>query len=154
MFTGDETGKRVIKGLYTLGLSNKEEGVNRKDGLEIKEVYLTNAVKCAPPGNKPTKEGVNNCLPFLKMEIKSLKRLKVIIVLGEVAFNSVLSIYGMKAKLYHGVIVKLPDNKVLIGSYHRSPDGDSLLNHRSSGSQRRHSSPLTAASPSLSPESS
>ena len=120
VFTGDESGKWVIKGLYTLGLSNREEGVNRDDGLEIKEVYLTNAVKCAPPENKPTKEEINNCLPFLKMEIENLKRLKVIIALGKIAFDSVLSIYGIKVKFYHGVIVKLPDNKVLIGSYHPS----------------------------------
>jgi len=120
VFTGDESGKWVIKGLYTLGLSNKEEEVSRDDGLEIKEVYLTNAVKCAPPENKPTKEEINNCLPFLKMEIESLKRLKVIIALGKIAFDSVLSIYGIKAKFYHGAIIKLPDNKVLIGSYHPS----------------------------------
>jgi len=120
VFTGDESGKWVIKGLYTLGLSNKEEGVSREDGLEIKEVYLTNAVKCTPPENKPTKEEINNCSLFLKMEIESLKKVKVIVALGKIAFDSVLSIYEIKAKFYHGAIVNLPDNKVLIGSYHPS----------------------------------
>lgn len=120
VFTGDESGKWVIKGLYTLGLSNKEEGVSREDCLEIKEVYLTNAVKCAPPENKPTKEEIINCSSFLKKEIESLKEVKVIVALGKIAFDSVLSIYGIKAKFYHGVVVNLPDNRVLIGSYHPS----------------------------------
>ncbi|QIW25184.1 uracil-DNA glycosylase [Sulfolobus sp. S-194] len=119
VFTGDESGKWVIKGLYSLGLSNKEEGKARDDGLEVKEVYLTNAVKCAPPKNKPLKEEILNCSKFLIEEIKLLQ-IKVILALGRIAFDTILSLYGIKSKFYHGIIVKLPDNKILIGSYHPS----------------------------------
>ncbi|BFH72806.1 uracil-DNA glycosylase [Sulfurisphaera javensis] len=120
VFTGDESGKWVIKGLYTLGLSNKEEGINRNDGLKIKEVYLTNAVKCVPPENKPTKEEILNCSYFLREEILSLKNLRVIVALGRIAFESILLIYGMRIKFKHGVIIDLPDGKKLIASYHPS----------------------------------
>lgn len=120
VFTGDESGRWVIKGLYVLGLSNKEEGIGKDDGLILKEVYLTNAVKCAPPENKPTKDEINNCRMYLKEEIGSLKNLKVIIALGKIAFDSVLALYGIKEKFYHGVIINLPDCKKLIGSYHPS----------------------------------
>lgn len=120
VFTGDESGRWVIKGLYTMGLSNLEEGIKRDDGLEVKEVYLTNAVKCAPPDNRPTAEEIRNCMNFLKMEIKNLRDLKVIIALGRIAFSTVLSIYAIKSQFYHGVVIKLPDNKMLIGSYHPS----------------------------------
>lgn len=120
VFTGDESGKWVIKGLYVLGLANKEEGTSVNDGLEVGEVYLTNAVKCAPPENRPTREEIANCSGFLREEIRLLTNVKVILALGRVAFEAVLSLYGVKANFRHGAIVKLPDGKVLIASYHPS----------------------------------
>lgn len=120
VFTGDESGKWVIKALYLLGLSNKEEGVSKDDGLRLKGVYLTNAVKCAPPKNKPSSDEILNCMPFLEREIKELKNLKVIIALGRIAFDVVTKIFHVKEEFSHGKIVKLPDGKILIASYHPS----------------------------------
>jgi len=120
VFTGDESGKWVIRGLHALGLANKEEGVSVDDGLEVKEVYLTNAVKCAPPKNKPTREEVANCSRFLREELMLLPNVKVIVALGRVAFEAVLSLYGVKAEFYHSAIIELPDGKYLIASYHPS----------------------------------
>ncbi|MGC9108275.1 MAG: uracil-DNA glycosylase family protein, partial [Infirmifilum sp.] len=77
-FTGDESGKWVVKGLHELGLANREESVSRDDGLELKRVYLTNAVKCAPPKNRPTREEVENCSHWLSKELNELREAKVI----------------------------------------------------------------------------
>ena len=120
VFTGDESGRWVIRGLYELGLTNKEEGVSADDGLEVKEVYLTNAVKCAPPDNRPTREEIANCSRFLREELMLLPNVKVILALGRVAFEAVLSLYGVRAEFRHGASVELPDGKVLIASYHPS----------------------------------
>ena len=120
VFTGDESGRWVIRGLHELGLANREEGVSANDGLEVRDVYLTNAVKCAPPENRPTKEEIANCSRFLREEMRLLKNVKVILALGRVAFEAVLSLYGVRAEFHHGASIKLPDGKVLIASYHPS----------------------------------
>ena len=120
VFTGDESGRWVIKGLHELGLANKEEGVSVNDGLEVRNVYLTNAVKCAPPENRPTKEEIANCSRFLREEMRLLKNVKVILALGRVAFEAVISLYGVRAEFGHGRIMNLPDGKLLIASYHPS----------------------------------
>jgi len=119
-FTGDESGKWVIRGLYELGLANKPESVSKGDGLQVYHVYITNAVKCVPPKNKPSREEIKNCSHWLIEEIKELKKLKVIVALGKIAFDSVCKIYGVKAKFEHGKIIRLPDGKYLISSYHVS----------------------------------
>lgn len=119
VFTGDESGKWMIKALYELGLSNMEQGINKNDGLILKDVYLTNAVKCVPPKNKPTKEEILNCNYFLKREIESLRNLKVILALGRIAFYSVCLVFGKKCEFSHGQVYDLGKVR-LIASYHPS----------------------------------
>ncbi|ARM76696.1 uracil-DNA glycosylase [Acidianus manzaensis] len=119
VFTGDESGKWVIKALYEFGLSNLEYSTNRDENLVLRDVYLTNAVKCAPPKNKPTKEEILNCNLFLRKEINYLKNLKVIIALGKIAFDSICLAYNVKLKFAHGQIYDINGVK-LIASYHPS----------------------------------
>jgi len=69
MFTGDSSGEWLFKALYEVGLSNKEESKSRDDGLELKHVYITATVHCAPPKNKPNKNEMENCSYYLKKEI-------------------------------------------------------------------------------------
>jgi len=119
-FTGDESGKWVIKALYEIKYSNYPESISRTDGLKLTNVYLTNVVHCAPPFNRPTREEILNCKPYLKTLIHSLTNLKVIITLGKLAFDSVCEIFSVKSKFSHNNIFKL-DNYYLISSYHPSP---------------------------------
>ena len=119
-FTGDQSGQWVVRGLYEIGLANKPESVSRDDGLILKCVYVTNAVKCVPPKNRPTNDEIKKCsLNWLLKEINSLKHLKVIIPLGRIAFYSVSILLGVKADFEHGKEIEVGKYKVL-ASYHVS----------------------------------
>ena len=119
-FTGDQSGQWIVKGLYQLGLANKPESVSRDDGLELKCVYITNAVKCVPPQNKPTAEEIRNCvLNWLINEIEMLRDLKVIVALGRVAFYGLSLLFNIKEKFEHGKEIRV-GNYVILLSYHVS----------------------------------
>ncbi len=119
-FTGDESGKWVTKVLYELKYSNSPESISRTDGLKLKNVYLTNVVHCAPPLNKPTREEILNCEPYLKILVDSLPKLKVIIALGKVAFNSICEMFSANLEFAHNSIFNI-GKYYLISSYHPSP---------------------------------
>ena len=97
------------------------------DGLKLNSTYITNILKCVPPGDKPNKKELNNCSNFFENEILNLKNLKVIVTLGKVAFDNCLQFYkknykiNSNIKFKHGEKFFLPDGKVLIPSYHPSP---------------------------------
>tara|TARA_B100000123_G_C25705104_1_gene417183 strand:+ start:415 stop:1053 length:639 start_codon:yes stop_codon:yes gene_type:complete len=121
-FTGDYAGDLLYKTLETFGFSNDLYHGMLNDGLRLYNCSITNAVKCVPPQNKPVSEEIKNCNHFLKLTIENHKNLKVIIALGLVAHNSVLSALCLKQKLYkfkHGSKHKLK-NLTLIDSYHCS----------------------------------
>ncbi len=90
MFTGDSSGNWLARALYEMGFANKPESVHRNDGLELKGAYITAVVRCAPPENKPTREEMENCNPFLERELKVLKEVKVILCLGSIALKGTL----------------------------------------------------------------
>jgi uracil-DNA glycosylase len=99
MFTGDSSGDWLARVLYDFGFANKPESINIDDGLELNNVYVTAAVRCAPPKNKPTKDEIVNCLDYLKTEFDILTNVKAIICLGKIAFDScrkLLDIRGVK----------------------------------------------------------
>tara|TARA_B100000242_G_C43029386_1_gene479450 strand:+ start:934 stop:1572 length:639 start_codon:yes stop_codon:yes gene_type:complete len=121
-FTGDYAGDLLYKTLEKFGFSNDLYHGMLNDGLRLYNCSITNAVKCVPPQNKPVSEEIKNCNQFLKLTIENHKNLKVIIALGLVAHNSVLSALCLKQKLYkfkHGSEHKLKD-LTLIDSYHCS----------------------------------
>jgi len=121
-FTGDYAGDLLYKTLEKFGFSNDLYHGMLNDGLRLYNCSITNAVKCVPPQNKPVSEEIKNCNHFLKLTIENHKNLKVIIALGLVAHNSVLSALCLKQKLYkfkHGSEHKLKD-LTLIDSYHCS----------------------------------
>ena len=101
--------------------------VHIKDGLKLDNTYITNILKCVPPGDKPLSTELSNCSKYFDNEIRNLKNLKVIITLGKIAFDNCIKFYKknfiIKQKLIfkHGVKYKLPDNKILIPCYHPSP---------------------------------
>ena len=126
-FTGDKSGEFLFKCLYKAKIANQPLSTNLNDGLKLKSTYITNILKCVPPGDKPLIEELNNCSQYLNFEISNLKKLKLIITLGKVAFENCLKFYKKKynlnKKIYfkHGKSYILPNNVMIIPSYHPSP---------------------------------
>ena len=128
VFTGDRSADFLFKCLFEAGFSNQPISINRSDGLVLKNLYLTTALKCVPPGDKPTSLELRTCFNFLNQEIKLLKNTTTVLALGKIAFDACINYYkqqyDIRNKDYifsHGSKNKLPDNKTLIGSYHPSP---------------------------------
>jgi len=95
MFTGDRSGDMLYGTLYKCGMASQPASFSRDDGLALRDVYITAAARCAPPGNKPTPEEIRNCRPFLERELALLKNVKVVVALGKIAFDNYLDV--MKA---------------------------------------------------------
>lgn len=128
VFTGDKSSEFLFKCLFEAGIANQSYSESRKDSLELNNSYLTLALKCVPPGDKPSKDELKNCSKFLKIELTSLKNIKTILALGKIAFDSILNFYKLNYEFeYKGIIFKhgqvfnLPDGKKLVGCYHPSP---------------------------------
>lgn len=122
MFTGDGSGDWLIKALHETGFANSPYSHSSSDGLLLKDCYVTSAVKCAPPDNKPTLDEISQCSKHLKNEIKLLSyNLKVIVTLGNIALNAYSRIINNKElKFKHGATYKIGDDKYIIVSYHPS----------------------------------
>ena len=126
-FTGDKSGDFLFKCLFSAKISNQSFSKNINDGLKLNSAYITNILKCVPPGDKPLSNELNNCSIYFDSEISQLKNLKVIITLGKVAFDNCIKLYKKKyqidKKLFfkHGKKYTLPDGKFLIPCYHPSP---------------------------------
>jgi uracil-DNA glycosylase family 4 len=128
MFTGDRSGDWLYGALHAAGFANQANSEHRDDGLKLSDCYITAAVHCAPPANKPALVEFQRCRPFLVQELKLFGQARVVIVLGKIAFDSFLAAYqengGVvpkpRPKFGHGISVLLPDNVRLICSYHPS----------------------------------
>ena len=127
VFTGDKSAEFLFKCLYHVGLSNQPNSEHRNDGLKLNG-YITAAVKCVPPGDKPTAEEKENCEKFLDEEFKILKNIKIVLGLGKIGFDSCLKYirkqYPLKMKDYkfgHGVRYEMPNDIILYGAFHPSP---------------------------------
>tara|TARA_B100000787_G_scaffold153661_1_gene128009 strand:- start:2926 stop:3600 length:675 start_codon:yes stop_codon:yes gene_type:complete len=126
-FTGDKSGDFLFKCLYKSKISSQPYSKNVNDGLKLNSTYITNILKCVPPEDKPLNKEIINCSNYLSAEIYSLKKLKVILALGKVAFDKCLSIYKNKYQITEKILFKhgkkylLPDGKIIISCYHPSP---------------------------------
>ena len=126
-FTGDKSGDFLFYCLNKAEISNLSTSVHVKDGLKLKRTYITNILKCVPPGDKPLTNELKNCSKYFDKEIQSLKNLKAIITLGKIAFDNCINFYkrnfiiNKKLIFKHGIKYHLPDGKILIPSYHPSP---------------------------------
>ena len=126
-FTGDKSGDFLFKCLYEAKIANQPISKNLNDGLKLNLTYITNILKCVPPGDKPNAFELNNCSKYFDEEIYNLKKLKVIITLGKIAFDNCVKFYKkkltIKEKIFfkHGNTYQLPNNIVLIPCYHPSP---------------------------------
>ena len=126
-FTGDASGGFLYPALYRAGFANQPKSEARDDGLVLRDLYITASGRCAPPGNKPTPEELDNCQPYLEREIEIL-RPKVIVCLGRVAFERILRIFSLRGsefQFHHGALYKLSTDVPkadhwLLCSYHPS----------------------------------
>ena len=128
MFTGDRSGDWLYGALHVAGFANQPESVHREDGLKLTDCYITAAVRCAPPANKPAAIEFTRCRPYLIQELKLLKNIRVVIALGKIAFDSFLAAHQKnggrvprpRPRFGHGAFVVLPNGVTLISSYHPS----------------------------------
>jgi uracil-DNA glycosylase family 4 len=90
IFTGDRSGDFLFGSLHREGFANRAESVARGDGLRLSGIYVTAVNRCAPPGNKPTPQERDRCLPFLEAEIAALRNLRVVVALGAFAWDGAL----------------------------------------------------------------
>jgi len=128
VFTGDRSADFLYKCLYKAKMSNQPTSENKNDGLKLYNTYVTTALKCVPPGDKPTHLELKNCFNYFKQEIDMLRNVKIIVALGKIAFDACIQFYKgtyfLKNKDYmfaHAAKYQLPDKKILIGCYHPSP---------------------------------
>lgn len=127
-FTGDASGKFMFPVLYETGFANQPNATDRNDGLKLEDIYITAAVRCAPPDNKPLPQELANCAPYLDREVECLKNVKVVVALGRIGFDAYLNYLKRRGQLpsrkaymfQHGATYKLPDGKTLLASYHPS----------------------------------
>tara|TARA_B100000029_G_scaffold374427_1_gene368744 strand:- start:1095 stop:1778 length:684 start_codon:yes stop_codon:yes gene_type:complete len=128
VFTGDRSADFLYKCLYKAKISNQNTSEKKNDGLKLYNTYITTALKCVPPGDKPTFLELKTCFKYFRQEIDLLKNIKVIIALGKIAFDACIEFYKenylLKNKDYifaHAARYQLPDKKILVGCYHPSP---------------------------------
>jgi len=122
-FTGDYAGDLLYATLAKFGFTRGQYGARADDGLDLVDARITNAVRCVPPENKPVGAEIKACRPFLESEIAAMPRLAVILALGTIAHNSVLTTLGQRRAAYpfgHNVEHALPGGPVLVASYHCS----------------------------------
>lgn len=122
MFTGDRSGDWLYGALFRAGLANQPESTDKEDGLVLNNVWVTNAVKCAPPENKPTADEQNRCRPFLRRELALLVDLRVIVALGGIGTTAIVRHFDVspRPKFGHGVEVAIAPNLTLLCSFHVS----------------------------------
>jgi uracil-DNA glycosylase family 4 len=128
LFTGDSSGDFLFPVLYRAGFASQPTAVSLHDGLRLKDMWMLPRCRCAPPGDKPTPEEMANCAPFLDEEISLLPRVIVMVCLGRIAYDGIVSHLIRKGLIVarkgydfgHGVEHKLPDGRWLVGSYHPS----------------------------------
>ncbi len=123
MFTGDASGDFLYPALWRAGLASQPRSERPGDGLELRGVYITAAVRCAPPGNKPTREEFAACSRWTARELALLPKVRVYLALGRLAHDALLEHQGLvKARFAfaHGAEHTLPGGRVLLDSYHVS----------------------------------
>ncbi len=130
-FTGDASGNFMFPVLYETGFASQSTATDRNDGMTLRDLYITAAVRCAPPDNKPTPAELAQCAPFLDREIAALKNVKVVVALGKIGFDAYLNhlkrlglltnATSKKQYLFkHAASYAMPDGKTLLASYHPS----------------------------------
>lgn len=134
VFTGDSSGDLLYRVLHATGFASQASSTSRDDGLTLTGVYITAAVHCAPPGNKPEREEIQNCRGYLERELDSLPNLRAVVALGKIAFDVYLSILRDRGVVrsrsaflfaHNAVHRTAPGQPTLVSSYHPSQQNTS-----------------------------
>jgi uracil-DNA glycosylase family 4 len=128
VFTGDRSGDFLYAGLYRAGYANQPTSIARDDGLQLRDCYVSATARCAPPANKPLPSEVANCATYLDREWDLLRRKRVILALGKIAWDAAVALAVRQGcempkprpAFGHGAIMLLSDGLTLVGSYHVS----------------------------------
>ena len=128
VFTGDPSASFLTAAMHKAGLANQPNSDHREDGLTLTGAYVCAAVRCVPPGDRPTPEEQRACLPYLVRELRMLPNLKVILALGHIAFRAALQTLSemasekVRGKFLHGEVYRFgPSLPMMVASYHPSP---------------------------------
>lgn len=127
-FTGDGSGYFMYPVLHETGFASQPIATHRDDGLTLTDAYITAAVRCAPPANKPSPEEIANCSHFLDAELAALRRVRVVVALGKIGFDAYLNhlrrtgVIASRAPYAfgHAVEYQMPNRVILMGAYHPS----------------------------------
>lgn len=128
VFTGDGSGYFMYPVLYKAGFASQPTATHINDGLKLHDAYITAAVRCAPPGNKPSPVEVTTCAEYLDRELALLKNVRVVVALGKIGFDAYLNhlkrrglISSRSAYIFgHGKHYAMPDGRILLASFHPS----------------------------------
>lgn len=128
IFTGDRSGDFLFRALHETGFANQATSVSSDDGLKLKEAFITATIRCAPPANKPLPAERRHCEPYLLEELQLLTHVRVVVALGQIAWNAYLTaranlkkpMPAKRPKFGHGVSFAFSDGIILLGCYHPS----------------------------------
>ena len=122
VFTGDRSGDWLFASMYRTGFANQPESVAIGDGLRLDGAWVSAAVRCAPPANKPTPAERDECLPYAAEELRLLKEVQVIVCLGQFGWDAACRLLALrpKPKFGHGAEHPLPDGRTLLATFHPS----------------------------------
>ena len=128
VFTGDASGDWLYRALHDYGWASRPTSQSRQDDLVLTDCYITAAARCAPPDNRPTREELNRCQPYLAAELRLLESVRVVLTLGQIGWEHWLRTAGWWERLgvtrrpqfAHGRETNLPDGTVLMSSFHPS----------------------------------
>jgi uracil-DNA glycosylase family 4 len=131
MFTGDRSGDFLYRSLHKAGFASQPESQHADDGLQLYDAWITAAGHCAPPGNKPSRQELQNCRPFLEREMELMQDLRVVVVLGKIALDTWLSVLKKRGRISrladfrfgHNLLYEL--QPALLCSYHPSQQNTS-----------------------------
>ena len=124
VFTGDKSSDFLFKCLYKSKISNLERSIDINDSLKLKNMYITLALKCVPPKDKPTSNELKNCFRFFKEELNILKNVEIMLALGKIAFDTCINFFNLKKSKYpfkHGQHYVVNKKIQIIACYHPSP---------------------------------
>ena len=122
IFTGDRSGDWLFASMHRVGLANQPLSVSRDDGLTLHGVWVTASVRCAPPANRPSPEERDRCVPYLERELALIGPVRVVVVLGQFAYDVMTRVLGIRPKprFGHGVEVPAPGGVTVVCSFHPS----------------------------------
>ncbi len=122
-FTGDFAGQVLFNALLACGLAEGRYQASKNDGLALKNIRISNAVRCVPPQNKPTAAEISACRPYLSHELSNMENLRLILCLGRISHETCLRHFKLKLSSYpfvHNRLYTLPSDIKLLSSYHCS----------------------------------